>query len=550
MKIALSFLRRGLLRAFGLAGLTAAISLGSAAEAAPARTEIVPYIQVQQVLNADLNDGDVLTYTSVSAGVDGRVTTRRVQAQISYRYERRIAWEGDIADDDVHTGIAQVHAQVIPNMLTFNAGALATRARANGNAPIFGFGTTDSRNLADVYSFYAGPDFSTRAGALDLAASYRLGYVKVDDHSLAGLPLTPGTPLLDRYDSSTNHSANFSVGMGPGSLPFGWTISGGYAREDVGRLDQDYEGRFIRGDLLLPVSPTFAVTAGVGYEKIESSQQDVLRGPDGLPIVTPGGNFIADPSRPRLLSYDQSGIIWDAGVIWRPSRRTELQARVGRRYGDTSFTGSFEHKFNSAYAITGSVYDTVDSFGRIIVADLASTPRNFRVNRNPLNQGVGGIGGCVFGTDPGQGVCFDDAVNAITSQTFRHRGANVLLSGGRGPWSFGVGAAYAQRKFSEPSFTNAFSLDRFRDESLSLNAYLNRELSRTSGIGLDGYATWFDRSAPGFDTAFGAGVSASYHRSLFYDRLQAQAAIGLYTTDSGLEDFTGAQALIGLRYSF
>jgi hypothetical protein len=37
---------------------------------------------------------------------------------------------------------------------------------------------------------------------------------------------------------------------------------------------------------------------------------------------------------------------------------------------------------------------------------------------------------------------------------------------------------------------------------------------------------------------------------VFYDRLQAQAAVGLYTTDSGLEDFTGAQALIGLRYSF
>ncbi|MDP8914370.1 MAG: hypothetical protein M3N39_12460, partial [Pseudomonadota bacterium] len=117
MKIALSFLRRAVLRAFGLAGLAAGISLGSAAEAAPARTEIVPYIEVQQVLNADLNDGDVLTYTSVSAGVDGRVTTRRVQAQISYRYERRIAWEDDIADDDVHTGIAQVHAQLVPNML-------------------------------------------------------------------------------------------------------------------------------------------------------------------------------------------------------------------------------------------------------------------------------------------------------------------------------------------------------------------------------------------------------------------------------------------------
>ena len=550
MKIALSSLPRRMVRALGLAGLVAGIGIAVAAPSGK-RTDIVPYLEVQQVLSADFNDGDVLTYTSLAAGVDGRVTTRRVQAQASYRYERRIAWEGELADEDVHTGIAQARAEVIPNMLAIQAGALATRARASGNSPIFGFSTADSRNLVDVYSVYAGPDFSTRAGLLDLAASYRLGYVKVDDNSLAGLPLAPGAPLLDRYNSSTNHTANFSVGMAPGHLPFGWTVSGGYAREDVNRLDQEYEGRFIRGDVIYPVTPTLALTGGVGYEKIDSSSQDYLRGADGLPILTAGGNLIPDPTRPRLLSYDQSGIIWDAGVIWRPSRRTELQARVGRRYGDMTYTGSLQHRFPSGYAITGSVYDTIDSFGRIIVADLARAPTNFRTNRNPFNSGgIGGIGGCVFGTEAGTGVCFDDAVNAITDRTFRHRGVDLVFSGGRGPWSFGIGANYAQRKYSQPSFANGFSLDRLKDESFTISGNLNRALSRTSGLAFDAYASWFDRSVSGFDTSFGAGATASYHRSLFYDRLQAQAAIGVFTTDSGLEDATAAQALIGLRYSF
>ncbi len=544
MKNALTSIARRILLAAGLA-----IAFAAPASAAN-RAEIVPYLEVQQVLSADLNDGDTLTYTSVSAGIDGRVTTRRVEAQVSYEYERRIAWNSGIADDDVHTGLAQVRAQIVPNMLTLNAGALATRVRSFGEGPIFGFATTDSRYLSDVYSVYAGPDFSTRAGPLDLAATYRFGYVKVDDHSFAGLPRVPGSPLLDRYDSSTNQTANFSVGMGPGSLPFGWTVSGGYAREDVDRLDQEYVGRFIRGDLILPVSPTFAVTGGVGYEKIESSQQDVLRGADGLPIITPGGNLVPDPSRPRLLSYDQSGIIWDAGVIWRPSRRTEVQARVGRRYGDMTYTGSFEHKINSAYAITGSVYDTVDSFGRIIVADLAGMPTDFRVNRNPLNQGVGGVGGCVFGNDPGTGVCLDNAFDAISTSNFRHRGATILFSGGRGGWTMGLGATYSQRKYSTPDPLSAFALQRFTDRTFSVDGSLERQLSRSSSLAFDAYANWFDPSAPGTSSIFGAGITGSYQRSLFLDRLQAQAALGLYTTDSELEDATGLQGLVGLRYAF
>jgi hypothetical protein len=215
-----------------------------------------------------------------------------------------------------------------------------------------------------------------------------------------------------------------------------------------------------------------------------------------------------------------------------------------------TFTGSFQHRINSAYAISGSIYDTVDSFGRIIVADLARTPTNFRVNRNPLNEGIGGIGGCLFGTEPGTGVCFDEAVNALNDQTFRHRGANVVFSGGRGPWSFGIGANYSQRKYSQPTFANGFSLDRVKDQSFSLNGSVTRALSRDSGMSFDAYGSWFDRSAPGFDSSFGGGVTASYYRSLFLERLQAQAAVGLFTTDSDLEDATGVQALVGLRYSF
>jgi uncharacterized protein (PEP-CTERM system associated) len=404
----------------------------------------------------------------------------------------------------------------------------------------------DGPGLADVYSVYAGPDLSSRVGPVNVTASYRFGYVKVDDNNVSSFGTIPGA-RSDRFDSSVNHSVSASAGMSPGYLPFGWTVGAGYVREDQDRLDQRFEGKFIRGDLVYPVTPTLAIAGGVGYEKTEASQQDFKRSANGDPIVTPGGNLVADPTRPRLLAYDQSGVIWDAGVIWRPSRRTEVQARFGRRYGGETFTGSFRHEIGSSFAITGSVFDSVDSFGRIIVADLKNMPTNFQVNRNPLNPGVGGIGGCVFGTKAGTGGCLGNALQAVSSTNFRNRGAGVLLSGERGLWSFGLGAGYAQRKYLAPS---GFSLDRVKDESFTIDATLGRDLSRTSGIDFEAYASWYDSDRIGVGSSFGTGVTGSYHRRLFYDRLEANAALGLYTTKSDEFDTSVAQALIGLRYSF
>jgi uncharacterized protein (PEP-CTERM system associated) len=543
MKIELGSLGR---LALGLSGLAAGLTLVLAGPASAGPTKVTPYLEVEQVLSADLNEGDTLTYTSVAVGVDAQTKTRRVEAQISYRYERRIAWENDLADDDIHTGLAQVRAQLVPDMVTLNAGALATRARSGAGAPIFGFGGVDGPGLADVYSVYAGPDLSSRVGPVDVTASYRFGYVKVDDNNFSSFGTTPGV-RSDRFDSSVNHSVSASAGMSPGYLPFGWTIGAGYVREDMDRLDQRFEGKFIRGDVVYPVTPTLAIAGGVGYEKTEASQQDFKRSANGDPIVTPGGNLVADPTRPRLLAYDQSGVIWDAGVIWRPSRRTEVQARFGRRYGGESFTGSFRHEIGSSFAITGSVYDSVDSFGRIIVADLKSMPTNFQVNRNPLNPGVGGIGGCVFGTKAGTGACLGNALQAVSSTNFRNRGAGVLLSGERGLWSFGLGAGYAQRKYLAP---DGFFLDRVKDESFTINGTLGRDLSRTSGVDFEAYASWYDSDRIGVGSSFGTGVTGSYHRRLFYDRLEAHAALGLYTTKSDEFDTSVAQALIGLRYSF
>jgi hypothetical protein len=278
---------------------------------------------------------------------------------------------------------------------------------------------------------------------------------------------------------------------------------------------------------------------------MDASLDDFVRDANGLPVLTPGGELISDPSRPRLKTYEQSGMMWDVGVIWRPSPRTELQARGGRRYGGTTFTGSLEHRINSHSAVTATVYDNVSSFGRLLIADLSGLPAKFRIPRNGLGQN-----GCVFGTDPATGACFSDALQSLTSFNFRNRGANILYSANRGPWSLGVGAGYANRRYLAPRVGGAFPLAGVTDQSFTLGANLGRRFTATSGFDVDAYAAWYDSGLRGSAGAFGAGVTGRYYRNVINEHLQAQIAAGLYTTRADEFDASYGSILLGLRYTF
>ncbi|HEX8620699.1 MAG TPA: hypothetical protein VF718_01885 [Allosphingosinicella sp.] len=518
---------------------------GAAAVQGEPRTSIHPYLEVQQVATMDFDTGEVLTYTGVGGGLDATIATRRVQAMISANYQHRVGWNDRLNDHDVVTGLAAVHVDAVPGLLAFDAGALAARTHADIGFPVPTARTIDAPAISEVYSAYAGPTLSTHAGPVAVNASYRLGYVKVDDQSLAGTGAPPLAPRSDRFSSSTIHNATVSAGMAPGHLPFGWTVGAGYVREDMSRLKSRFEGEYVRGDVVLPVSPTLAVTGGIGWESMQGSMQDFRRDPvTGLPLLSPGGNLIADPSRPRLVTYDDDGIMYDAGLIWRPSRRTELKARAGWRYGGESFTATLSHKINARSSLNAAIYDGVSSFGRLLIADLNGLPTDFKAPSNGLTGA-----GCVFGNDPGTGACFGDAFQSISSFNFRNRGANLRYSTARGPWNLGIGAGYANRRYLAPN-SNVFALNGVTDQSFSLQGSMSRQFTRDSGIDLDAYANWFDSGRINIDGAFAAGLTGRYYRRIFRDGMEAQVAAGLYTTQAGEFDASYGSILFGLRYTF
>lgn len=507
------------------------------------RTEIAPYLEVGAILTANLNNGgDVLTYSTLAAGVDASIATRRAELAASIRYEHRFGLSRGLADQDVLSGLARGRFEVARGF-QLEAGGLASRTRADGggaaNNVIFG----NRSNVANVYSVYAGPTVTTRVAGLDVGAGYRFGYSKVDIETPA--ILAPGALAADVFDDSTNHAAWASVGQRPGDLPFGWQVSGGWEREDASQLDQRFDGKYVRGDVTVPISPSVALLGGVGYEDIAVSQREPLLDAVGIPVRSPGGRFVTDPASPRQLAYDIDGLIWDAGVMWQPSRRTSLTAKVGRRYGDTVYTGSLTYRPNHAMLLQVGVYDGISSFGRSLSTGLSDLPTQFEIVRNPLD---GGIGTCVFGNQ-GSG-CLSPALASATATQFRNRGIQAQLSRTGGGWNLGIGGGYDRRKLLTPAGSVLAPLNGITDENYYAFVSAARELDRDSNLTGTLTFNYFDNGTPGAAdvTAMGAGVT--YTRR-FWRQFTGSAAATLSSFDQdGFNSELIGAALLGLRYNF
>lgn len=506
------------------------------------QVDVSPYLEVGQVLRADLkNGGDVLTYTNVAVGVDAQIVTRRAEVAASLRYEHQFGWSKRSGDQDIISGLLRGRYEVLRG-LNLEAGALATRTRADG----FGGGNLlDDSNVGHLYSVYAGPTFAQRIGGLDVGAGYRFGYTKFDVET-PGLALPGGgTARQNVFDDSTNHVAWGSVGQRPGDLPFGWQVSGGYEREDASQLDQRYEGKYARADVTLPVSPTLALLGGVGYEKIEISQRAPVLDENNVPLIDADGRYVTDPASPRQLAFETDGLIWDAGVMWQPSRRTSLTARVGRRYGDTVYTGSLTYRADHATTVQVGVYDGLSSLGRGMSGGLAALPTQFDPTRNPI---TGDIDDCVFG--PQGGGCLAPQFGSATAAQYRNRGVQAILTSQFGGWHYGVGAGYDRRRLLVPRTSAIAALNGTTEESYYLFLTAGRKLDADSDIGLSGYVNYLDSGAPGAGDATSAGVSAYYTRR-FWRGLSGTAAVSLDAFDrDGFNSQLMGSALAGLRYNF
>lgn len=508
---------------------------------------VVPYIEASQVLTAQIEPtSDVVTYTSVAAGVDANIQGRNSAASASVRYERRFGWDGT-PDSDVISGVARAGIALVPRVLSLEAGALASRTGVTGNGGTNpGTLAIDDDRTSQVYSVYAGPSLRTRLNDLEVQASYRFGYTRVDaPDQVVFAP--DATQPVDIFDESTQHAAAARVGFAPNTvLPIGVGVGAGWNEQNISNLDQRIRDRWARADVTIPVSRTLAVVGGVGYEDVEVSLRDAVRDPvTNDPVIGADGRYVVDESSPRIIAYDADGLIWDAGVMWRPSRRTSMQARVGRRYGSTTYYGSLSYAASQRSNLNIGVYDGLTSFGGGLNDTLAQLPDNFQAFRNPIS---GNVGGCVASLEGSN--CIAGALGSVRSAAYRNRGVAVSYGMDFGRTQAGIGMGYDRRKFIAAPGTVLASADGVIDENYWVGVYAGHQLDRRSGVNANLYANWFET---GFDTdasGLGYSASASYYRNIT-GGLTGTAAVGLDgITQQDLPDVMTASALLGLRYSF
>jgi hypothetical protein len=231
--------------------------------------------------------------------------------------------------------------------------------------------------------------------------------------------------------------------------------------------------------------------------------------------------------------------------MWRPSRRTSLTATVGRRYGSTSYTGTFAYAPDDRRSLNISVYDSVSGLGGQMNRALRDLPTDFEVSRNPV---TGDLNGCVAA--PRGGLCLNNALASVSSATFRSRGVNLSYGQRFGRLSAGLGAGYDRRKFLAAPGTVLATANGVIDETWYVGVSLAGPLGREAGFNTSVYANWYRSGLASSGDATAIGANASYYRNLT-DRLIASAAISVDGIERKvLDDEWFASALLGLRYNF
>ena len=510
---------------------------------AETRTSVQPYIEVNQVLTAELTPGDdILTFTQIAAGVDANVQGRASSASVSLRYARNIGY-GDQVDSDNLSGVARGSLAIVPRAVTLEAGGLASRTRIDG-----GGGQTNNPLVAEdaesqIYSVYAGPSITTRAGLVDIAANARVGYTRVES---GDAPINQNGDTIDVFDESTTYNAQVRAGTRAGeALPIGIGVTAGAFQEDVSNLDQRVRDLYVRGDVTIPVSDSFAVVGGVGYEDVEVSSRDAVRDVNGDPVIGADGRFVTDTTGPRQIAFEVDGLIWDVGVQWNPSRRTSFSAGVGRRYDSTTYYGSLAYTPDSRSQLNVNVYDGLTSFGGALNNSLSGLSSDFSAARNAL---TGDFTGLVTGADGAAGGL--GLLGSVRSNAFRNRGGQISYQRRLGRLTAAIAAGYDRRTFIGAENTVFEDLDGLTDESYYVNASLASEVGRSGSLSTNAYINWFTSEADNSDVT-GYGASAAYNRSIA-GGLSARAAVAVDYFDSEFtdSDFAAASALVGLRYDF
>jgi len=510
------------------------------------RPEFAVSAEVQQFVEDQLSgdSGDDAIYTEVAGTASARFSNRRLQMAGTYRLAYRIGEWGDVDENVAQDGLLRMEAKLVDEWLTLDAGAISTRSRVDPAGPAPQFNGANAKNLAQTYSIYVQPALAHHVGDLDFAASYLQSYTTNDSKDA----VLSGTALANRFESARNQEAQLIIGMERGELPFDWKVTSQYRRENATALAQHLRSKSVIGEITIPLTGSLAYVGSAGYESTTTSQRSALVDPGtGLPVTTRNGRFIADPASPRFLTYDVAGLIADAGVVWRPSRRTRAEIRAGRRYGDLSVTALIQMRPSERTGLTLAVTDRIQSFAQDVSSALSDAPTNLDLDSS-VDPGRA-FQHCLFGKTAGEGRCLGGALGQASGNTYRERAASLLFVHRMRRWNLATTLGYSHRTYIDVPGT-LFSLDGVVDQSFYGSLEIAGRLNSKSGVSFSFNGNMFKNGQAGTSDVVSGLFSTSYYRTFGRGlRAQARFSVDASKEDGDTADVEG-RAQLGVRYDF
>lgn len=211
-------------------------------------------------------------------------------------------------------------------------------------------------------------------------------------------------------------------------------------------------GRVIQPEPVLPafLAQGFTSSRNINdpFAYINLAGQRVLV--DITPVIDADGNFVADPTAPRRTLYKDSGLVWNVGARYTPSRRTNLELRVGQRFSSLVVTGTVSHRLRENLSIYGQLSDGIETFGNILTQTIDGIPTSFAIGRTR----PGFQGGCVIGVDlSDETQCIDGQTQSITSGVFRSRIGTLGVTYDRGRTNYSLNYTYNAREYLDQGAT-------------------------------------------------------------------------------------------------
>ncbi|MBB4630664.1 hypothetical protein [Sphingosinicella soli] len=553
--------RQGRCRTLTATGMVVSVLATMAPAPAFADVEINPFVSLRQVVS-DGTGRDTRGWLEAGAGFAALLDTNRIDGNISYRYMRRIEEFGSISQKNRHNANANVRAELIDDFLMLNAGGTASQYATD----MRGFNAInpddENGNQTQIFSGYIEPTVQQRLGDFaTFQGRYRLGAVSADSprEGLTGpgsIGLDPSDGIGSRLSDSVTQTADLTLASTRATNTFNWSLTAQGTREDVDQLNQKYRGYSAGGEIGYRLSRKFELIASGGYEDIDNTQDSILFDPiTGLPDLDEDGRFQVDPAMPRRTAYDFSGIYWNGGFRFTPSRRTSLEFRAGERYGSANFFLDFNHRSRNGMSVRANFQQTLNSFSRLLTQSFNGVPFNV-VRVGGLDQL--GVPFCVIGIDPesDDGGCLGGFTQSLTPATFKSDRGLLMVSRKLEAFTWSASVYYDKRRYVDAQQLQAPTQSELPtglfgdDESFGVRGRVAFRLGELQTLGFDALLARnsYALSAQRKDTQITLG--SQYTRRLSKHLSGNASFYGTHRITETRSDSSSVTASVGVRYNF